>query len=245
VRRARSFLGGVEDALDAAGKYLGRVGTLSKLAQYAPVVLGLLVVFFSPSAWLSGTLRRWSLGGVAVGAVAGGAALARFGVRSAHKQGLAFVLLVTLLVSAALLRLHLAIADVPFVERWRVLQPIHDLYLGSDAGELAYDALAGFGFAVVVASATLGLPVYLAWLRERRKARADAAEDEDARLRTALAQLTLGIGRLQERTGALRDENAQLRDELAATRTELNAAKDELGTARDEAARRRREEGVG
>lgn len=243
MKRARSFLEDVEAALDATGKYLGRVGTLSKLAQYAPVVLGLLVVFFSPSAWLSGTLRRWSLGGVALGAVVGGAALARVGVRSAHKQGLAFVLLVTLLVSAALLRLHLAIADVPFVERWRALQPIHDLYLGSDAGELAYDALAGFWFAVVVASATLGLPVYLAWLRERRNARADAPEDEDDRLRTALAQATSGVALLQERARALRDENAELRDELAATRTELDAAKGELRAARDEATRRRREEG--
>lgn len=236
MKRARSFLGGVEAALDAAGKYLGRVGTLGKLAQYAPVVLGLLVVFFSPSAWLSGTLRRWSLGGVAVGAVAGGAALARFGARSAHKQGLAFVLLVTLLVSAALLRLHLAIADVPFVERWRVLQPLHDLYLGSDAGELAYDALAGFWFAVVVASATLGLPVHLAWLRERRKARADAPPDEDARLRTALAQVTTGLERLQEQASSLRDENAALEDELA-------TARDELAAARAELARRHREEG--
>lgn len=114
----------------------------------------------------------------------------------------------------------------------------------------ADDALAGFWFAVVVASATLGLPVYLAWLRERRTARADAAEDEDARLRTALAQVGLGIGRMQERTAALRDENAELRDELAAARdelaaarAELDAAKDELRAARDEAARRGREEG--
>lgn len=168
----------------------------------APVVLGLLVVFFVPSAWLSGTLRRRSLGSVAIWAVAGGVALPRIGVHSAHRLGRVFVLLVTLLVSAALLRLHLAIADVPFIERWRVLQPIHGLHLGSDAGALAFHALAGFSFAAVVASATVGSPFHLAWPRERRRVRADALEDE---------------------------EKAALTDELAAAKTELARRRREEG----------------
>ena len=227
MKRARSFLGSVEAALDAAGKYLGRIGTVGKLAQYAPVVLGLLVVFFSPNAWLSATLRRWALGGVAVGAIAGGAALARVGVRSAHKQGLAFVLLLALLISAALLRLHVAIADVAFVERWPLLRPLQDLYLGSDGGEAAFNALTALGFAAVVATATLGFPVYLAWLRERRQVRAAASEGSAPALHAALDALAGGVRRLEEQVATLRTENAALRAELDAARSGLDRNADE------------------
>lgn len=220
MKRTRTFLGDVEHALDVAGRYLGRVGTLGKLAQAAPVVLGLLVVFFSPSAWLSGTLRTWAFAGVAVGAVVGALAVALGAVRSAYKQGLVFVMLVTFVVGAAALRLHLAIADVRFVERWMVLQPLHDLYLGSDAGELAFDAVTSLGFAVVVAAATVGLPVFVVWLRQRR--------DEAAKRRgggrdlaATLAEVTRGVQRLEERIAELGAENRRLERELAAARSEL------------------------
>ena|GEM_PF-1835795 len=212
MKRARSFLETVEASLDTVGRYLGRAGTVGKLAQAAPVVVSLLVVFFSPSAWLSATLRRWALGGTVVGAALGALLLARVGVRTAHKQGLAFVALVALLVAGGLLRLHLAIADVLFVERWSLLAPLHDLYLGSDAGETAFDLVTALGFAVVVASATLGLPVLVAWLRERREAAAAKRPDATATIARTLRELQGAVARQQQRL----DETTRQRDALAA-----------------------------
>lgn len=219
MKRARTFLEAVESGLDTVGRHLGRAGTIGKLAQAAPVVASLLVVFFSPSAWLSGTLRRWALGGTIVGAAIGAVLLARVGARTAHKQGLAFVALVTLLIAGGLLRLHLAIADVLFVERWRPLIPLHDLYLGSDAGELAFDLLTALGFVVVVAAATLGLPVLVAWLRERRAAAAATRPDDAATIERSLRQLTKALARQQARL----DEMTRERDALASEVAELRA----------------------
>jgi len=176
------------------------------------------VVFFSPSAWLSATLRRWALGGTVAGAALGALLLARVGVRTAHKQGLAFVALVALLVAGGLLRLHLAIADVLFVERWRLLAPLHDLYLGSDAGETAFDLVTALGFAVVVAAATLGLPVLLAWLQERRQAAASKRPDAPATIARTLRELHGAVERQQERLDATTRERDALAAELAALR---------------------------
>lgn len=182
------------------------------------MVVSLLVVFFSPSAWLSATLRRWALGGTVVGAALGALLLARVGVRTAHKQGLAFVALVALLVSGGLLRLHLAIADVLFVERWPLLVPLHDLYLGSDAGETAFDLVTALGFAVVVASATLGLPVLVAWLRERREAAAAKRPDPATTIARTLRELQGAVERQQARVDTLTRERDALAAELDAVR---------------------------
>lgn len=215
-KRPRSFLADVETVLDRAGAYLKHVGTVTKLAQLVPVIVGLLVVFFSPSAWLSGTLRRWAFAGVAVGAWVGIMTLTRVGARQVHKQGFAAVLLAASVSAAAVLRLHLAIADVPFIERWPFLQPLHDLYLGHDLGELAFDVLAAFWFAVLVASATLGLPVYLAWRRERHHA-AQTADDE-SELQKALTTVARGMTDLTASVKRLQDEKRVLEAELESLR---------------------------
>lgn len=232
MKRARSFLEIVESALDTVGRYLGRIGTVGKLAQAAPVVLSLLVVFFSPSAWLSATLRRWALGGTVVGAAIGAALLAGVGARTAYKQGLAFVTLVVLLVAGGLLRLHLAIADVLFVERWRVLIPLHDLYLGSDAGETAFDLVTALGFAVVVSSATLGLPVLLAWLRERREAAASKRPDDATTIARSLRELQGAVARQQERLDDVTRERDAMAAELAIVRETRPAHVDGPGEVR-------------
>lgn len=58
------------------GKVVALYGTAAKAVQLVPVLVGLGIVFFSPAAWLSPTLRRWAVVGLLVGSLAGMAALA-------------------------------------------------------------------------------------------------------------------------------------------------------------------------
>ncbi len=205
----------VEKAITTAGKYLGLFGTAMKLAQLVPVALGLAVVFFSPSAWLSGTLRRWAFVGVVVGSAAGMAALAVLRDRVEERERFGAGLLLVAGVAAAMLRLHLALVDLTFLERWPFLQPLHDFYLGSDLGETLFNLLTSVGFGATLFLATQGLPVYLRGRAERRRSEADtAAPTSLAQVRSALATLTTGIDAIERRQDALEAENRRLREAL-------------------------------
>ena len=196
------------------GKYLGLFGTAMKLVQLAPAAAGLAIVFFSPSAWLSGTLRLWSLGGVVVGAALGLATLAALAPRLAERERVGLGALSLAFASAAILRFHFALVDLGFLERWSFLRPLHDLYLGSDLGERLYNFGAALWFALALAFATLGLPTYL---RGRAERHAAAAPSSDAAkgVRPALTALTEAIAVLEKANETLRAENARLRARVA------------------------------
>jgi hypothetical protein len=204
----------VERWFGAAGRYLGLIGTALKLAQLAPAAAGVAVVVFSPSAWLSDTLRQWAFGGVVAGSAAGMVTLAAVGRRVVHRQRLGSRLLVAAFVVAAALRLQLAVVDLAFVGRWPLLMPLHDAFLGTDLGERLFNLAAAIGFGLTVFLATVGLPSYL---RTRGgRARAPDAAPDAAPLLEALATLNDGIASLRRAHDEVREENQRLRDRLAA-----------------------------
>ncbi len=213
--RKRPPLRRVESAIATAGKYLGLFGTAMKLAQLAPVALGLAIVFFSPSAWLSDTLRLWAFAGVVLGSVGGMTALAAVRDRVEDRERFGAGLLLVAAITAAVLRLHLALADLTFLERWSLFQPLHDFYLGSDLGERLFNLLAALGFAATLFLTTLALPTYLRGRAERRQEEADpVAQGTVTQLRSALTTLQTGIDALEGRQSALEAENRRLRDAL-------------------------------
>jgi hypothetical protein len=213
--RRRGRLRRVETVIGATGKYLGLIGTALKLAQLAPAAVALAVVFFSPSAWLSDTLRRWSLAGVVAGSAAGMGAWAAVRTRVADPGRLGAGLLLLGLASVVALRFHLALVDLAFVTRWPVLQPLHDFFLGTDLGERLYNLGTAAWFGLALFLATLGLPLYARGRADRRGAAAATAPDTHA-LHGALATLTDGIVALERANEALRDENERLRERLMA-----------------------------
>lgn len=223
---ARHPLRRAESALAAIGKYLGLFGTAMKLVQLLPAAAGLAIVFFSPSAWLSGTLRLWSFGGVVVGAVLGLAALAALAPRLAERERVGLGALVLAVASAAVLRFHLALVDLGFLERWPFLQPLHDLYLGSDLGERLYNVGAALWFALALAFATLGLPTYLRGRAERRAAAEVASSGTTTGVRPALTALTDAIAGLEKANADLQAENARLRAQGAEPRTAVERPPD-------------------
>ena len=212
--RPRQPLRRVETGLAAVGKYLGLFSTAMKLVQLAPAAVGLAIVLFSPSAWLSGTLRVWSFGGVVVGAAVGLGALAAVGARLGERERVGLGALAVAVASAAILRFHLALVDLSFLERWPFLGPLHDFYLGSDLGERLYNLGAALGFALALAFATLGLPTYLRGRAERRAASAPSS-DATKGVQPALTALTEAIAALEKANAELRAENARLRAQRA------------------------------
>jgi hypothetical protein len=216
-RRKRHPVRVAESLVGTAGRYLGMYGTVVKLAQLAPVAVGLAIVFFSPSAWLSGTLRQWALAGVIAGGVAGAAALARIGLRSEQQDDFASGLLLLAIVAAAALRFHLALADLGFLARWPLLQPLHDFYLGSDLGERLYNGATAIGFASTLFLATLGLPLFVRGRAARRRAESELpVAAVAARAKEAFTALTGALEALERTNEALRRENQDLTAELAA-----------------------------
>jgi hypothetical protein len=211
-RRQRRW---AERWIAAAGKYLGLVGTALKLAQLAPAAVGVAVVVFSPSAWLSDTLRQWAVGGIVAGSVAGMVVVAAVGRRIARRDRLAAGLLVAALLTGAVLRLHLAVADLAFIGRWPVLLPLHDAFLGTDLGERLFNFGAATGFGLAVFLATVGLPPYLR-ARGRLGTPSTATTPDAAPLHEALATLSEGIAAWQRANEHLREENRRLRERLAA-----------------------------
>ena len=206
MAKKRHPLRRVEQLIGTAGKYLGLVGTAMKLAQLLPAAVGLAIVFFSPSAWLSSTLRHWAIAGVAAGSVAGMAAFAALGPHVEDLQRVGAGALLLAAASAALLRFHLALVDLGFVANWRWLQPLHDAYLGSDLGEITYNALTALGFGAALLFSTVGLPLVL---RGRAGGRAAAAT---SRAEPATANLTASLATLADGIAALERDNAELRE---------------------------------
>src|SRR5690606_8260333 len=70
-KRRPDVVGGAAAAVARTVKVVSTYSAFSKIAQVAPLLLGLLVVALSPSAWLSATLRRWVAYGMALGGVVG------------------------------------------------------------------------------------------------------------------------------------------------------------------------------
>lgn len=231
-KRRRNLLSEVERLLSAIGKYMGLYSTLMKLVQLAPIALALAALLFSPSAWLSGTLRQWAVAGMVLGSLLGMVTFALAGRRQESKQGLAALMLGAFLLFGGLLRLHLALADVAFVEGRPLFRSLQDFFLGSDLGELLYNALAAFWFALVLYAATLGLAVYAQWRRERQlaAARTDAREGWQE-VRTALESASKGVEVLLETVLALREENRALKEELAAKEVLLEQLREQPARA--------------
>jgi hypothetical protein len=220
----------LETGLAAVGKYLGLFGTAMKLVQLAPTAAGLALVFFSPRAWLSGTLRVWSFSGVVIGAALGWAALAARTTRHAERERIGLGALAVAVASAAILRFHFALVDLRFLERWPFRGPLHDFYLGSDLGERLYNLGAALGFALALAFATLGLPTYLRGRAERRAAAAPSSDPKHG-VRPALTTLTEAIAALEQANAELRTENARLRAQRAESAGFTESARN-AGTAR-------------
>jgi hypothetical protein len=216
TRRKRHPLRVAEDLVGKAGKYLGLYGTVVRMSQLAPMAVGLAIVFFSPTAWLSGTLRQWALGGVIVGSVAGAAALARYRARVEDQHEFAAGLLLLAVVAAAALRFHLAVVDLGFLARWPFLAPLHDFYLGSDVGERLYNVTTAAWFAAALFLAALGLPLYVRGRALRRRAESERPAAADAaRAEEALTTLKDVIASLQATNEALQREHRRLAAQLA------------------------------
>lgn len=202
---ASALIGASSRAYGWLRKLLTFYGTAVTVAQLVPAVIALVVVFLSPTAWLSATLRRWVALGAVGGALIGALVLARAAgpgtlrglVRggSARRRRLAAVAwwgLGTAVVAAAAFRLHLAVVDVAFVRAVPFLTPVLDFYLGGGRGAATlYNALAaglgGLTLAGVVAGAPAGI---LRW-HEMRMVRRALLEDGGpvAALDQALAAL--------------------------------------------------------
>lgn len=234
-KQRRDPLKAVERLIATLAKYLGYYTTAAKIAQLIPVLVGVAVVLFSPTAWLSATLRTWAYVAMGAGSLAGmltlGALVTRGRDRSAH----AVWALATLLVAGALLRLHLAIIDIGFVDRWTVFRPLQDFYLGSDAGEWTFNALAAAGFGLAVWAATVGLPLFLKWRRGGSGAVATATgTSSPAKIREAMDVLESAFVELQGRIEELEGEKRALERRVAEKEQELSRLTREGAVPREE-----------
>lgn len=207
----------VKSIFSTVSKMLGYYTTAVKLAQLVPILVGSLLVLLSPTAWLSATLRTWAFAGMGVGSVAGMIALGVAVSRGKVDRSRAMTMLGLFVVAAAVLRLHLAVIDIAFVERWQFLQPLQDFYLGTESGELAFNAVGAFLFALSMFAATLGLPLYLKWRSDAERAAQDKASGETSvtDVRSALDFVSAQFEALHRSVAELREENAALTSELA------------------------------
>ena len=221
-KRERGALRRIERWFSTLAKYFGYYSTAVKLAQGVPILVGVAVVLFSPTAWLSATLRTWAYVAMAVGSLAGMVALGVLVARDRDRRTHAYWLLGLLLTAGAVLRVHLATIDVGFVERWTVLRPLQDFFLGSDLGEVVFNGVAAALFALMLFAATLGLPLFVKWRsRAASSAPADEAnEDAGTRVRGALDLVSAEFATLQQRVGDLEQENRELRERLEAREAE-------------------------
>lgn len=162
-------------------------GTAVALIQVLPAAVALVVVLLSPTALLSPTLRRWLLFGTLVGSVAGMVVFAsRAGIgnirkalrgeriaRLADLTRLVRLAVVAAVVAGAVLRMHLAIVDVAFVENFEALTPLFDFYLGGGApAALLFNALAAALGGLLMTAIVAGAPAALLAWRERRRVKA-------------------------------------------------------------------------
>lgn len=238
-RRGGGLFGELERLVSTVAKYLAYYTTAVKLAQLVPLLVGFAVVLFSPTAWLSATLRTYAFGAMAVGSIVGMGALGLLVTRGRDRREHAVALLALFLASAAVLRLHLATIDIAFVERWTVLRPFQDFYLGSDTGELVFNVVAAVWFAVTVFAATLGLPLYVKWRQASAKEERPKSSEADrvARVREAMDLVTSELVTLHQEVDELEVENRSLRRELERREARVEELQRELAN------RERTEEG--
>jgi hypothetical protein len=230
AKPARRLLGAGTKAYDWLKQALGFYGTAVTVAQLVPAILALLAVFFTPTAWLSATLRRWVGLGALAGAVTGMALLARAAgprallgrgrrLRVARLSGLAWWGLGLGALAAAAFRLHLAVVDVAFVSSAPFLTPLLDFYLGGGRGAATlYNALAAALAGAALAGLVAGAPAALLRRREHRRARKELMEEGGA-----LAALKKALDSLAAAKAAVEAARAQV-DELAVELADLRAA---------------------
>ena len=209
---------------------LGFYGTAVTVVQLVPAVLALAAVFFTPTAWLSATLRRWVGLGALAGAVVGMFLLARAAgprvllgrgrrLRATRLTGLAWWGLGVGVLAAAAFRLHLAVVDVAFVSSTPFLTPLLDFYLGGGPGAAAlYNASAAALAGAAMAGLVAGAPAALLRRRELQRAREELAEEGGA-----LAALDAALRSLAAARSAVEAARAQV-DELALELADLRAA---------------------
>lgn len=200
-----------------------------------PPLLALLVVFLSPTAWLSATLRRWVTFGALAGSLLGMVVFARaVGVsalrrfeslgpsRSGRLGAIASWSLGSAVVVAAIFRVHLAVVDVGFVDRVPLLTPVFDFYLGSGAlGATVYNAVAAVLAGVALAGAVIGTPAALLRWRARRAAKRELMREGGAlkALDDALASLAsaqAGVAAVRRQLLGMAVEIEDLKVSLAA-----------------------------
>lgn len=237
----RGLVGAGSRAYDWVRKALGFYGTAVTLMQLLPAVLALLAVTLSPTAWLSATLRRWVTGGVVVGSVVGTAAFALAlrtwwrarGAQASAKASpplrrlrrLATVGLSVAGVALVVLRVHFAVIDVGVIDRYPVLTPVFDFYLGGSTWQAAsYNVVAAVVAGVALAGLVLGAPAAAMHQRDRRRARAALlveggplhALDEAVK---ALSGAKQALDTARATIVGLTDERDALRAELARRET--------------------------
>ncbi len=216
---ARAVLGAGSKAYGWVKNALGFYGTAVTLVQLVPAIVALLLVFLSPTAWLSATLRRWVAFGALAGALVGMAVFARAagprqlkdlvlgaGARSGRLAGVAWWGLGVGLAAAAALRLHLAVVDVAFVNAVPFLTPVLDFYLGGGAGAAtSYNALAAGLAGLTLAGVVSGAPAAVLRWRERRAARLALLGEGGA-----LAALDTALKSLESAKAAVESSRAQI-----------------------------------
>ena len=249
---AKSAPGASRSILKVGGRTYGwlrdalRVyGTAVTLVQLLPVLIALAAVLFSPTAWLSATLRRWVFAGAIVGTVVGMVLLARragpgdlrrllagkLRTRAVALSRLTWWGLSCALLAAAALRLHLATVDIGFIESYPFMVPLFDFYLGG--GRLAgavFNVLAAFLSALFVGGLVAGGPsALLRWREVRQAKRSLAAEGGPlaalAATATALEEATATVSLLKQEFLDLRLERDELASRLEVALEEL----DQLG----------------
>lgn len=222
-------------------------GTAVTLVQLLPVLLALAAVLFSPTAWLSATLRRWVLAGTIVGTLAGMVLLARragladlrgpltgkLRDRATELSHLAWWGLATALAAAVALRIHLATVDIGFIESYQFMVPLFDYYLGG--GRLAgtvFNSLAALLSAVLVGGLVAGGPSALLRWREVRQAEASLADEGGP-----LAALNVTVSALDEAKSTLslfKQEFVDLRLERDELASRLEVALEEIEELREQ-----------
>lgn len=248
----RGLVGAGSRAYDWVRKALGFYGTAVTLMQLLPAVVALLAVTLSPTAWLSATLRRWVSAGVVVGTVVG-AALFALALRAWWRargqkvpanaapplrrlRRLAVVGLSVAGVALVVLRVHFAVIDVGVVERYPVLTPVFDFYLGGSSWQAAsYNVVAAVVAGVALAGLVLGAPAAAMHQRDRRRARA-ALLAEGGPLH-ALDEAAKALSGAKQALDSARATILGLTDERDALRAEL-ARREAPGAGRGEPAPR-------
>ncbi|MFO7543877.1 MAG: hypothetical protein R6W77_00110 [Trueperaceae bacterium] len=162
-------------------------------------------------------------------------------------RALAFWGLGTAVLALGLLRLHFAVVDVGVIERWPVLTPVFDFYLGGAPWQAtSYNVVAALFSATALVGIVLGAPAAAMLRRDRRRARAKlageggplhaiaAAEKALTSAKSALSVARSTITSLTDERDSLRAEVALLRGDEAARTEAARTEERRTETARTE-----------